>query len=201
MLLAACLDVPHLCIVLEFAHRGSLDTLLYGGADKSQGITIDAALALRMAESIARGLAFLHASDPPVIHRDLKPANCFVFEDPGLVKLGCVAWGVRVMVQMESPPPPPALLSCLARPTQAQRVGLHRDFGMSRFKDATATMTQCGTPIYCAPEILSGEHYAEEVDVYAFGVVLFDLFVRQHPFRKECVATGQPSWRGWGERG
>ena len=48
-------------------------------------------LLLRMAVSIGKGLAFLHSSDPPVIHRDLKPANCFVFSDPAIVKVGCVA--------------------------------------------------------------------------------------------------------------
>ena len=42
-----------------------------------------------MALSLARGLAFLHSSDPPFIHRDVKPANCFVFEDPSVVKIGC----------------------------------------------------------------------------------------------------------------
>ena len=42
-----------------------------------------------MALSLARGLAFLHSSDPPFIHRDVKPANCFVFEDPAVVKIGC----------------------------------------------------------------------------------------------------------------
>jgi len=91
MLLAACLTLPRLSIVLEFAERGGLDTILYS-ANKAKGsVTLGRPLLLRMAVSIGKGLAFLHSSDPPVIHRDLKPANCFVFSDPAVVKVGCVA--------------------------------------------------------------------------------------------------------------
>ena len=91
MLLAACLTLPRLSIVLEFAERGGLDTILYS-ANKAEGsVTLGRPLLLRMAVSIGKGLAFLHSSDPPVIHRDLKPANCFVFSDPAVVKVGCVA--------------------------------------------------------------------------------------------------------------
>ena len=91
MLLAACLTLPRLSIVLEFAERGGLDTILYS-ANKAKGsVSLGRPLLLRMAMSIGKGLAFLHSSDPPVIHRDLKPANCFVFSDPAIVKVGCVA--------------------------------------------------------------------------------------------------------------
>ena len=144
MLLAACLEVPRLCIVLEFASNGALDGILYGKeAGRVGGVALQTPLLLRMALSIARGLAFLHSSDPPFMHRDMKPANCFVFEDPAVVKIG--------------------------------------DFGMSRFKDASATMTQCGTPLYIAPEVFAGKHYGESIDVYAFGLMLFELLARQRP--------------------
>ena len=65
---------------------GALDGILYG---KTSELALNMPLALRMALSLARGLAFLHSSDPPFIHRDVKPANCFVFEDPAVVKIGC----------------------------------------------------------------------------------------------------------------
>ena len=41
------------------------------------------------------------------------------------------------------------------------------DFGMSRFKDSTVTMTAVGTPLYIAPEIWARERYDESVDMYA----------------------------------
>ena len=92
-LLGACMTLPNLCIVLEYASRGGLDGVLYPKrSDNSAagGLHLTPGLRLRMALSVARGLAYLHASDPPFIHRDLKPANCFVFEDPAIVKVGCV---------------------------------------------------------------------------------------------------------------
>ena len=34
---------------------------------------------------------------------------------------------------------------------------------------------------WTAPEILRGEHYDSSVDVYSFGVILWELIVRQQP--------------------
>ena len=91
------MTLPNLCIVLEYAARGGLDTLLKNqkpkGAPSANAVKLTAALRLRIALSIVRGLAYLHSSEPPFIHRDLKPANCFVFEDPAVVKIGCVGGG------------------------------------------------------------------------------------------------------------
>ena len=41
---------------------------------------------LHVAAQLARGVAFLHAQQPPVIHRDLKPAN-ILFDEDGCPKL------------------------------------------------------------------------------------------------------------------
>ena len=47
------------------------------------------------------------------------------------------------------------------------------DLGEARFKTSTDYMTMVGTPVYTAPEVLSGDNkYDERVDVYAAGVVL-----------------------------
>lgn len=41
------------------------------------------------------------------------------------------------------------------------------DFGCSRFKQKDdLTMTQIGTPIYAAPEIIAGDKYDEKCDIY-----------------------------------
>ena len=96
-LLGACMTLPNLCIVLEYAARGGLDTLLLQkGAPGANAVKLGAALRLRIALSVARGLAYLHSSEPPFIHRDLKPANCFVFDDPAVVKIGFVRRARRV---------------------------------------------------------------------------------------------------------
>ena len=113
------MTLPNLCIVLEYASRGGLDGVLYpkrGGGSTAGALKLTPALRLRMALSIARGLAYLHASDPPFIHRDLKPANCFVFEDPTVVKIGCVGSASPALfvfflsrVYGQTPPSSPAI--------------------------------------------------------------------------------------------
>ena len=41
---------------------------------------------LRLATDLARGVAFLHGLQPPLIHRDLKPQNCLI-DHAGALKI------------------------------------------------------------------------------------------------------------------
>jgi len=56
------------------------------------------------------------------------------------------------------------------------------DFGISRFKEITATMTQVGTPQWMAKEVLLGERYSEKADTYSYGVVLWECVSGKKPF-------------------
>ena len=49
------------------------------------------------------------------------------------------------------------------------------DFGISRVADSSATMTHKGTIVYQAPESLRGERYGFAVDVYSFGLTMYEL--------------------------
>ncbi len=51
------------------------------------------------------------------------------------------------------------------------------DFGLVRVKN-----TQAGTPAYMAPELLENKPFNKSVDVYAFGVLLNELFTGEIPF-------------------
>merc|ERR1711871_530810 len=43
-------------------------------------------------------------------------------------------------------------------------------------------MTRCGSPAWIAPEIMLGDAYDQQVDVYAFGLVAWEVVMRQRPF-------------------
>ena len=47
------------------------------------------------------------------------------------------------------------------------------NYGTSRVIDYNATMSMRGTPIYMAPEVLSGERYTFAADVYSFGLTMY----------------------------
>ncbi|CAK60742.1 unnamed protein product (macronuclear) [Paramecium tetraurelia] len=58
------------------------------------------------------------------------------------------------------------------------------DFGLADHyrKDGQYLFTNCGTPGYCAPELLQNKLYDFKVDVYSAGIVLFQMLTGQNPF-------------------
>ncbi|XP_075061793.1 calcium/calmodulin-dependent protein kinase type IV-like [Mixophyes fleayi] len=57
------------------------------------------------------------------------------------------------------------------------------DFGLSKIVDDQVAMkTVCGTPGYCAPEILHGSPYGPEVDLWSVGVITYILLCGFEPF-------------------
>uniref|UniRef100_H3AT43 Calcium/calmodulin-dependent protein kinase type IV n=1 Tax=Latimeria chalumnae TaxID=7897 RepID=H3AT43_LATCH len=57
------------------------------------------------------------------------------------------------------------------------------DFGLSKIVDDQVTMkTVCGTPGYCAPEILQGCPYGPEVDMWSVGIITYILLCGFEPF-------------------
>ena len=63
-------------MVTELLPRGSVYSLLHDNS-----VCFTWRMAVRMARDTARGMAFLHSADPPVLHRDLKSANLLAGED------------------------------------------------------------------------------------------------------------------------
>lgn len=43
--------------------------------------------------------------------------------------------------------------------------------------------TLCGTPLYLAPELVSFEDYDESVDIWAIGILTYELITDQNPFK------------------
>ncbi|PNH05977.1 putative serine/threonine-protein kinase, partial [Tetrabaena socialis] len=85
-LLAACLQPPRLCLVMELMET-SLDRVLHGRPGQQAVALMPLDKVLHIAIEIARGLAYLH---PFIVHRDCKPANVLL-NDP---------WGPRPVVKI-----------------------------------------------------------------------------------------------------
>ncbi|GAB6024882.1 hypothetical protein CHUAL_009994 [Chamberlinius hualienensis] len=69
-----CLQVPNLCLVMEYARGGSLNRIL-------QGRRIPPDILVDWAIQIARGMCYLHQDGPVrIIHRDLKSSNVLLSE-------------------------------------------------------------------------------------------------------------------------
>ncbi|GIL85726.1 hypothetical protein Vretimale_13165 [Volvox reticuliferus] len=82
-LLAASVDAPHLCLVLELMET-SLERVIHG--DPTAPL-MPLPKVLHIAINVAAALAYLH---PTIIHRDLKPANVLINDpqsDQPVVKL------------------------------------------------------------------------------------------------------------------
>jgi serine/threonine-protein kinase len=63
------------------------------------------------------------------------------------------------------------------------------DFGIAKTEGLAMTRTGyvLGTPYYMAPEQVTGQGITEQVDVYAFGVLLFELLAGVKPIQGDAV--------------
>jgi serine/threonine protein kinase len=65
------------------------------------------------------------------------------------------------------------------------------DFGIARLENSTMTRTgmMLGTPSYMAPEVLKGHRVDHRADMWAVGVVLYELLAGQRPFDAPTIAA------------
>jgi len=58
------------------------------------------------------------------------------------------------------------------------------DFGIARFEDNMKDYTvKIGTPNYMAPELITTSVYNSKVDIYSYGMVLYEMSERKRPFK------------------
>jgi eukaryotic-like serine/threonine-protein kinase len=118
--------------------------------------------ALPIAMQICRALAAAHAKG--VVHRDMKPENVFLqrtADGEEIVKI--VDFGIAQLK--------PTNEEAQAESTKHRRL--------------TKTGMIFGTPEYMAPEQASGKHADLRCDIYAVGIILFELFTGTVPFTGE----------------
>ena len=127
------------------------------------------------ATDIARGMAHLHSLS--IVHRDLKSANCLVDESLH-AKVG--DFGASRLIQaINNRHFPPSTGGPAAAATAAD----------------SALTTEVGTLSWMAPEVLDGAtDYDRSVDVWSFGVVLYELAALLQPWA-EIEATNSMSYK------
>ena len=149
-------------IVMEYVEGRSVAQLL----QRRGRLGSDVAASIG-AQSCA-GLEYAHRQG--IIHRDVKPGNLMVIGGPA--------------------GPPSSASSSLEPPTDEMTVKL-TDFGIARAAEQTR-LTQVGsvvgTAAYLAPEQARGEEATPAADVYALGVVIYQMLTARLPWEGTSLA-------------
>jgi eukaryotic-like serine/threonine-protein kinase len=132
---------------------------------------------LVIARQIAEALAYAH--EKGVTHRDLKPSNIKITPE-GNIKV--LAFGLAKVLQADT----------------------HSDSDPSHSPTITNPTLEgmiLGTPAYMSPEQAKGKPVDKRADIWAFGVVLYELLTGGHLFQREttsdtlaAVLKEEPDW-------
>lgn len=160
--IATRLNHPNVCPILRMGETS--DHLIYLVMPFLEGEPLSEHETRRGPFPLAEGIPLLvqmceglgHAHDLQIIHRDLKPENVMLVPDPA------VPTGFRAVVM---------------------------DFGLAKERRAgpdvvklTATGIVLGTPEFMSPEQIRGKPLDGRSDVYALGILAFEMFSGQLPF-------------------
>ncbi len=148
--------------IVQIHTAGEADGLFYYVMDQIGGATLRSTLgqngrlpterALQIAEDVAQALDA--AARAGVVHRDVKPENILLHPETGRALL--VDFGIAYAV-------------C-------------EDEGKAAEQGWTGPGVALGTPAYMSPEQAAGDRVDTRSDVYALGVVLYEMLSGQPPF-------------------
>ncbi|MBA3298095.1 MAG: serine/threonine-protein kinase, partial [Acidobacteria bacterium] len=169
------------------SHSVALVMELVEGEDLSQRIargTIPLDEALSIAKQIAEALEAAH--ERGIIHRDLKPANIKVRDD-GTVKV--LDFGLAKAIEISAPDAKVGATAVMNSPTFTSPA-------------VTEMGVILGTAAYMSPEQARGKAVDRRADVWAFGVVLYEMLSGVRPFDGEtmtdalsAIISREPDWK------
>jgi hypothetical protein len=186
--LLASLNHPHVASVLGLEDAGGVPALvmeLVEGPTLADRIAKDGAIGLPEALALSRQVADAveYAHERGIVHRDLKPGNVKLTPE-GAVKV--LDFGLaKALALDEASPSSPQI-------TQSPTMSVGTQAGVL-----------LGTAAYMAPEQARGKVVDRRADIWAFGVVLFEMLTGRQMFAGETVSDTiarilerQPDWGG-----
>ncbi|KAL3778209.1 hypothetical protein ACHAW5_009611 [Stephanodiscus triporus] len=157
----------HFYLVLEYCGGGDLQRLIR----TRQNGRLSERLCRRLVRDLAAGLGFLWGKE--LVHRDIKPQNLLL------------TGPLPAEEETENPPREDAKRALRVMPGDRFMLKI-ADFGFARhLSGVDLAETMCGSPLYMAPEILSGEKYDAKADLWSVGAVLFEMIAGATPFHGE----------------
>ena len=157
---------------------------------EAQNLRPEAGLPLRDVTLIAMqiGMALMVAHAKGVIHRDLKPANIKLMPEGRFVKV--LDFGLAKVLDARGP-------------SGISQTG--REIAASQSTTLSTAATRhgviLGTAAYMSPEQARGENVDERADIWAFGVVIYELPTGRRLFQGNDVSetlaqvlTKEPDW-------
>jgi len=157
----------HFYLVLEYCGGGDLQMLI---RTRQKG-RLSERLCRRLLRDLTAGLGFLWGKN--LVHRDIKPQNLLL------------TGSLPVEDELDDPSKEEAkgVLRHMTGETFIMKIA---DFGFARhLSGVDLAETMCGSPLYMAPEILSGEKYDAKADLWSVGAVLFEMIAGKTPFHGE----------------
>ena len=152
--------------------RGAGGSSGSGGSSTTPTLTPDMAAITATAADIAAAMAYLHSLD--VLHGDLTGGNVL------LCSTGAADGGPVSARARSGDPASPSSTSAPAPRAFTAKVA---DFGLARVLAADAVSTGTyGTVTHMPPELLTAGRLSKAADVYAFGVLLWEMYTGRRPW-------------------